>query len=603
MAGFLVRIGGIMDYSEVKKVQLIEEIEALQQKIAELERAETERKQAEEALRESEEKYRNVVERANDGVAIIQDTILKYINPRLGEMWGSTVEEIIGTPFTDHIHPDELPTVADHYKRRMAGEDVPPIYEIVLMRKDGSKLYAEVNAGIITHQGKLADLIIVRDITERKQAEEALRESEERLREAQEMGRIGDWEFDIDNQTIRWSDQTYELYERDPALGLPTPEEEATYYSPEQAKLLREYARRAIEEGEEFEYDLQAKLPSGRTAHFTATMRPIKDENGRVSKLFGTVQDITERKQAEHGTQERRMYLEGVLGAVPDAIVTLDAHHQIVEWNAGAERLFGYSQEEARGQNLDHLVTNPDTFEEAVGFTQIVMSRRDLPPVETVRYRKDGSPVNVIAAGSPILVEDELIGVVAVYTDITGRKEAEQQLAHVATHDALTGLPNRMLFNDRLTLELAHAHRSHQKLALMLLDLDHFKDANDTLGHSVGDQLLRLVGERLTSVLRKSDTVARMGGDEFMLILPEVAGVKDAANTAKKILEAVREPFVLDDYELNITTSIGIALYPYDGEDTDTLMRNADIAMYRAKRQGRDNCQRYTSPMNAEALE
>jgi len=296
-----------------------------------------------------------------------------------------------------------------------------------------------------------------------------LRESAERLREAQAMGRIGSWEFDIGNRTIRWSDQTYELYERDPALGPPTPEEEATYYSPEQAKVLREYARRAIEEGEEFEYDLQAKLPGGRTTHFAATMRPIKDENGRVSKLFGTVQDITERKRAE------------------------------------------------------------------------------------------------------------------------------EKLAYMASHDPLTGLLNRMLFNDRLTLELAHAHRNRRKLALMLLDLDHFKDVNDTLGHSVGDQLLRLVGKRLTSVLRKSDSVARMGGDEFMLILPEIGRVKDAAKTAKKILEAVREPFVLDDHQLHITTSIGIALYPDGGEDGDTLVKNAEIAMYRAKDQGRDNYQRYTS--------
>jgi diguanylate cyclase (GGDEF)-like protein len=182
---------------------------------------------------------------------------------------------------------------------------------------------------------------------------------------------------------------------------------------------------------------------------------------------------------------------------------------------------------------------------------------------------------------------------VATTRDITKRKRAEEKLAYMATHDALTDLPNRMLFNDRLVLALAHAHRNRQKLAVMLLDLDHFKDVNDTLGHSVGDRLLQAVGERLTSLLRRSDTIARMGGDEFMLILPEVSRVEGTAKVAEKILEAFRKPFVFDGHALQITTSIGIAIYPNDGEDADTLVKNADIAMYRVKARGRDNYQRY----------
>ena len=178
--------------------------------------------------------------------------------------------------------------------------------------------------------------------------------------------------------------------------------------------------------------------------------------------------------------------------------------------------------------------------------------------------------------------------------DITERKRAEQELAYLASHDALTGLPNRTLFNDRLTLALAHAHRNQQKLAVMLLDLDYLKDINDTLGHSVGDRLLQAVGERLMSLLRKSDTVARMGGDEFMLVLPETARVEDAAKIASKILEAIRTSFTFDGHEMHITTSIGIDMYPDDGEDVDSLMRGADIAMYRAKAKGRDNYQRYS---------
>ena len=188
-------------------------------------------------------------------------------------------------------------------------------------------------------------------------------------------------------------------------------------------------------------------------------------------------------------------------------------------------------------------------------------------------------------------------------TAIIERKRAQEELAYAATHDALTGLPDRMLFNDRLTVALAHAHRYQQRLAVMLLDLDRFKDVNDTLGHDVGDQLLQAVGDRLTSLLRKSDTAARWGGDEFWLLLPEMARVEDSAKVAQRVMEAVREPLVLDGHELHITTSIGIAIYPDDGEDADTLMKNADIAMYRAKELGRNNYQRYTLAMNEKALE
>ncbi len=182
----------------------------------------------------------------------------------------------------------------------------------------------------------------------------------------------------------------------------------------------------------------------------------------------------------------------------------------------------------------------------------------------------------------------------SVGRDITEQVQAEEQLVYIATHNALTGLPNRRLFNDRLNLELAHAHRNQQKLAVMLLDLDHFKKVNDTLGHSVGDKFLRVVGDRLTGLLRSSDTVARMGGDEFMLILPEMSWGEDVGKVAQKILEAFREPFEFESHELHITTSIGIALYPKDGEDADILVKNADIAMYRAKEQGRDNYQLYS---------
>ncbi|HUP44951.1 MAG TPA: EAL domain-containing protein [Thermoanaerobaculia bacterium] len=180
---------------------------------------------------------------------------------------------------------------------------------------------------------------------------------------------------------------------------------------------------------------------------------------------------------------------------------------------------------------------------------------------------------------------------------------AADQVEHLAYHDALTGLPNRPLFMDRLIIAVAQANRASQKLAVLFLDLDRFKDINDSLGHSVGDVLLKSAAERIRRCVREGDTVARFGGDEFTLVIPRIDKIEDAAKIASKIIETVKVPFEINERELFVTTSIGVAIYPSDGLDAETLVRNADTAMYRAKEQGRDSYQLYAPAMNARALE
>jgi len=168
------------------------------------------------------------------------------------------------------------------------------------------------------------------------------------------------------------------------------------------------------------------------------------------------------------------------------------------------------------------------------------------------------------------------------------RKESEQQMTYMALHDALTGLPNRTLLSDRLNVAVAQASRNSHKIAVMMLDLDRFKNVNDSLGHSIGDELLKAVAQRLGDILRRSDTVARMGGDEFIILLPQVNQTEYAARVARKLLNSFKKPFVVEGHELRMTTSIGVALYPEAGEDAESLLRHADTAMYRAKERGRD---------------
>jgi len=216
----------------------------------------------------------------------------------------------------------------------------------------------------------------------------------------------------------------------------------------------------------------------------------------------------------------------------------------------------------------------------------------DSLPCEYRFVRKNGEIIWVLEKVTSAEYKGKQV-TVGSFMDITERKQLEQKFADMATHDPLTGLPNRLLLSDRLTVGLAQAQRSGTRLAVMVLDLDRFKTVNDTFGHSVGDELLRAAGERLIGLVRKSDTVARMGGDEFVVLLLQIDKMEDAIRVSQKILGAFREPFVLDAYQIRITTSIGIAIYPEDGEDVEALFKNADTAMYWAKEQGRDNYELY----------
>jgi diguanylate cyclase (GGDEF)-like protein len=200
--------------------------------------------------------------------------------------------------------------------------------------------------------------------------------------------------------------------------------------------------------------------------------------------------------------------------------------------------------------------------------------------------RKDGSYVYIETQASLIRRDGKPYAIQGIARDISERKMFEQRLSEMATHDFLTGLPNRVLLNDRFNMALALAHRNKNRLAIIAVDLDRFKSVNDTLGHQAGDELLKAIAQRLKNLVRSSDTVARMGGDEFLLLMPELHVAGDATRLIEKIAQAFKEPFIIGGSRLNMSASMGLAIYPDDGEDMDALMRKSDAAMYNIKRHG-----------------
>jgi diguanylate cyclase (GGDEF)-like protein/PAS domain S-box-containing protein len=311
--------------------------------------------------------------------------------------------------------------------------------------------------------------------------------------------------------------------------------------------------------------------------------------------------DATERRRSEQALRAsearyRLLFERNLAGVFRN---TLDG--RILDCNEACVRILGY---DSRQDLLDHGAISA-YFDPGQRQATVDRLRRhgSLTNLETCLRRKDGSPVWVLENvtlleedGQPSTMEGTLI-------DITDRKRAEQQIVYQATHDALTGLPNRTYFRDRLLNALALARREERPAAVLFLDLDAFKLVNDTLGHTMGDRLLQSVADRLRATVREGDIIARVGGDEFTVLLSHLRNVEDAVAVAQKLLEAVAEPFQVDGQQLYATTSIGLGLFPEDGQDADTLMKNADVAMYRAKEAGRNAYHLFTPELNARAHE
>ena len=284
------------------------------------------------------------------------------------------------------------------------------------------------------------------------------------------------------------------------------------------------------------------------------------------------------------------------LASIGDAVISTDIAGNITYLNPVAESMTGWSQQEASGLPLREVLrlVDGDSREPALNpLAMAVLHNKTVGlSANCLLVRRDGYESAIEDTAAPIRDRrGRVIGAVIVFHDVSVARAMSAKMSYLAQHDFLTELPNRMLLNDRLTQAIASAHRHRASLALLFVDLDRFKPINDTLGHAIGDQLLKSIARRLVACVRSSDTVSRYGGDEFVILLPEVAHAEDAALSADKILAALSTPHHIEHQNLHVTASVGIGVYPEDGTDAETLLRHADLALFNAKASGRSNHQ------------
>jgi diguanylate cyclase (GGDEF)-like protein/PAS domain S-box-containing protein len=439
---------------------------------------------------------------------------------------------------------------------------------------------------------------------------EAATDREHKLAEAQELARIGSWEYRADLGRAIWSKEMYRLLGVDETFET-TGDAVLPLIHPDDREAWKADMDRATADGVPHLLDFRVVLPDGTERWLHGRGAVTRWENGVAAVMSGTVQDVTERRQSEdalrsHEAELRHTLslLSATLDSTADGILVVDVEGRIssfngkfVEmWRIPGELLASRDDSAALNFVLEQLA-DPDGF---VAKVTELYAQPESESYDTIAF-KDGRVVERFS--TPQRVGGRIVGRVWSFRDVTERNRLEDELAHQAFHDSLTGLANQALFRDRVEHAVARlGRREDAQLAVLFLDLDNFKMVNDSLGHTVGDRLLVAVTERLQGCLRPGDTAARMGGDEFAVLLEDIQGTQDATDVAERVLQGLRQPVQVAGKDVYVSTSIGIAVDD-PGARADQLLRNADLAMYTAKRLGKNRYELFAPEMHAAAVE
>jgi diguanylate cyclase (GGDEF)-like protein/PAS domain S-box-containing protein len=516
---------------------------------------------------------------------------IQFANEAVRRLLGYEPADLIGVPI-DHIlvlRNDDGSLVR---RKTMRSE------ERVFLAADGQKIDMNLTIAPVTNGGEAAGAVVIgRDVRERKRAESEVRRVLTLLQSTLESTADGILVVGDRNRILTYNQRFCDMW-RIPAELMAT----------EKNRKLLEYVLDQLEHPEEFvrivdslyaqpqaeSYDL-IEFKDGRRFERYSIGRDVEGTDVRVWSF----RDITSRFQSEQLLRDSELRYRLLFEQNAAGVCVTTVGGQVLDCNITFATMLGYARPELIGMSMGDLYVRHSERHELVS---LLRDCRALNSVEVELHRRDGSSAWVLK--NLMLVGDGAEAKIhTTLVDISDRKRAEEQIEFHAYHDVLTGLPNRKLFTDRLGQSLNRSRRSNRAVAVMFVDLDHFKTINDTLGHTAGDELLLEMSRRLKECIRDDDTVARIGGDEFTIILSDLRQPEDAAAVAQKILETVQIPLSISGMPIEVTASVGIALFPVDGGDPESLLRNADSAMYRAKESGRNNFQLCTDDMKRRANE
>ena len=546
-----------------------------------------------------------VISGTSDAV-FVKDAQGRYLlaNAAAGEFVGKRVDEIAGRDDYFLFPADSAREVMATDLAIMAAGQTRTLEERVTTH-DGKELTFLVTKGpVLDASGRVVGLFgISREITERKRAEAALRASESALNAAQRSAGIGSWTWDLRSGKQTWSEQIYRIYGRDPALPPATETELRRYFTDEGWASLAAALTRTLTDGAPYECDVEVLRPDGGRRWISARGEAMRDAaDGSVVALHGTVQDITERKQAELD-----LHIAAAAFESQESMVITDARQVILRVNRAFTESTGYTAAEVVGRTPSLLKSSRHDADFYRGMWDSI-KRTGSWQGEIWDRRKNGEEYPKWLTISAVKGGDGAIShYVGTHLDISERKRAEEKIRELAFYDPLTALPNRALLLDRMKHAMTASVRNGLHGALLFIDLDNFKVLNDTLGHQMGDLLLKQVAVRLTTCVREGDTVARLGGDEFVVLLDALsASEREAAMAAeavsRKILGTLDQSYALGELAHRSTASIGVTLFLGHGTAIDTLLKQADLSMYRSKEAGRNTVHFFEPAMESALL-
>jgi len=533
------------------------------------------------------------------------------VNPAFTSLFGYKPEEVKGKT-TEMLYADKSEYHMQgekrfHLRSQEETSDEPSLYEISYLKKDGTVFPSEtVGMRVKDSTGRIIGFLgIARDITERKKTETALLESEERFRLTFEQVAVGMAHVGLKGEWLRVNGKFCDIvgYTYDELRKLTF--QDITH--PEDLDTALENINKLLhDEIKNFIMDKRLVKKDGTIVWADVTSSLVRDHRGAPQYFISVVEDISERKKIEAAIMKEREWAQKYLDIAGVMLLVIGADQKVRLINKKGCEILGCMEREIVGKDwFENYLPESSREKLRIIFQKIMAGAvRTLEKYENPVVCKGGFE-RMIEWNNAILKDKggNILGVLSSGEDITERKKMEEALKHRAYHDTLTDLPNRALFMDFLNLELAEARRNNRKAAVLFLDLDNFKKINDELGHSAGDELLKEAAARLKTCVRETDTVARIGGDEFNLLLTDAVSADKAVVIVRKIISLFQSPFRIHGSEFIITASIGISVYPDDSDNSETLLKYADIAMYHAKKQGRNNYQFYDPAMNIRTLE